>query len=246
MIFDIFLRGWADLARPGSMKVLAKGIALAVALLIALWFGLFTAIGWLVPDTITLPWWGEVHWLAPALSIASVGLVLVASIFLMVPVASVFTGFFLEDVAEVVEEAHYPGLPEVAPLGLAQSLSDSLRFFGVVLGSNLAALILYLFFIPFAPVLFLALNGYLLGREYFQMAAFRRMSRPEAKALYAANRGTIWAAGALMAVPLTIPLVNLAVPVVGAAGFTHLFHALASRRPMGAPPAGPPPMPSRR
>ena len=36
-------------------------------------------------------------------------------------------------------------------------------------------------------------------------------------------------AGALMAVPLSVPLVNLAVPVVGAATFTHLFHALRRR-----------------
>lgn len=236
MIFDVFLRGWADLARPGSMKVLAKGIALAVGLLAALWFGLFTVIGWLVPDTLTLPWWGEVNWIAPALSIASIGIMLIASVFLMVPVATVFTGFFLEEVADVVEEAHYPGLPAVRPLGLGQSLTDAFRFFGVVLGANLLALVLYLFFIPFAPLLFLALNGYLLGREYFQMAAYRRMGRPEAQALYAANRSTIWAAGALMAVPLTIPILNLAVPVVGAAGFTHLFHRLASRRPADAPP----------
>lgn len=230
MILNVFLRGWADLARPGALWVLLKGVGLAIALLVGLWFGLFTVIGWLVPDTITLPWWGEVHWIAPALSIASVGVMLLASVFLMVPVASIFTGFFLEEVAELVETAHYPGLPKVRELSLIEGLGDTLRFFGVVLGANLVALVIYPFVIPFAPALFFGLNGYLLGREYFQMAAFRRMSREEALALYAANRTTIWAAGALMAVPLTVPLLNLAVPVVGAAAFTHLFHALALRR----------------
>ena len=34
---------------------------------------------------------------------------------------------------------------------------------------------------------------------------------------------------ALMALPLTVPVLNLAVPVVGAAAFTHLFHRLAQR-----------------
>jgi len=33
-----------------------------------------------------------------------------------------------------------------------------------------------------------------------------------------------------MVVPLTIPLVNLLVPVLGAATFTHLFHALSARK----------------
>jgi uncharacterized protein involved in cysteine biosynthesis len=229
MIFTIFLRGWADLARPGALKVLLKGIGLAILLLIGLWFGLFEMISWFVPDSFTLPWIGVIDWVAPALSIASVGLMLVASVFLMVPVASVFTGFFLDEVAELVETAHYPGLPAVRSLTLADTLLDSLRFFGVVLGANLLALLIYPFVVPLAPVLFFGLNGYLLGREYFQMAALRRMSRAEVAALYGANRTTIWLAGALMALPLSVPVLNLAVPVVGAAAFTHLFHRLARR-----------------
>ena len=228
MIFDIFLRGWADLARPGALKVLAKGIGLAVALLFALWFALFKLIGWFVPDSFTLPWIGEIGWVDPALSIASLGVMLVASVFLMVPVAAIFTGFFLDEVAEMVETAHYPGLPKVRALSLAESLGDTLRFFGVVLGANLFALILYPFVVPLAPVLFFALNGYLLGREYFQMAAVRRMGRAEMAALYARKKTTVWLAGALMALPLTVPVLNLAVPVVGAAAFTHLFHRLAA------------------
>lgn len=229
MIFDVFLKGWADLTRPGALKVLFKGVGLALALLLALAFGLFALVGWLTPDSLTLPWVGAITWVAPVLSIATILLVLLASVFLMVPVASVFTGFFLEEVAEIVEAAHYPGLPAVRRLGLTESLGDTLRFFGVVLGANIVALLLYPFAFVFAPLLFFALNGYLLGREYFQLAAYRRMSRPEAQALYAANKGTVWLAGALMAVPLSVPVLNLAVPVVGAAAFTHLFHRLARR-----------------
>ena len=33
-----------------------------------------------------------------------------------------------------------------------------------------------------------------------------------------------------MVVPLTIPLVNLLVPILGAATFTHLFHRLEAKR----------------
>ncbi|MBW0156695.1 EI24 domain-containing protein [Sedimentimonas flavescens] len=229
MIFQSFLTGWADLFRPGSMKVLLKGIGLALALLVTLWLVLVQLIGFFVPDTITLPWIGEIGWVDSALSFASIGLMLVLSVFLMVPVASIFTGFFLEDVAEIVEDAHYSNLPAVRKLTLAETFGDTLRFFGVIVAANLVALMIYPFVIPLAPFLFFGLNGYLLGREYFQMAAFRRMHRDEAKALYEHNRTTIWVAGALMAVPLSVPLVNLAVPVVGAATFTHLFHALRRR-----------------
>ena len=187
-------------------------------------------IGWLVPDSFSLPFIGEIGHIDTALSIVSAGVMLIASMFLMVPVASAFTGFFLEDVAEMVEDAHYPALPPVRKLTLSESLSDTLRFFGVIIVANLIALAIYPFVIPLAPFLFFGLNGYLLGREYFQMAALRRMERNEALALYERNKATVWAAGALMAVPLSIPLLNLFVPVLGAAGFTHLFHAIMGRR----------------
>lgn len=32
-----------------------------------------------------------------------------------------------------------------------------------------------------------------------------------------------------MAMPLSVPLLNLVVPILGAATFTHLYHALARR-----------------
>jgi uncharacterized protein involved in cysteine biosynthesis len=33
-----------------------------------------------------------------------------------------------------------------------------------------------------------------------------------------------------MALPLAVPVVNLLVPVIGAAAFTHIFHRLEGRR----------------
>ena len=90
-----------------------------------------------------------------------------------------------------------------------------------------AAVLAYIFAGPFAPVLFLLLNGYLLGREFFMLAAERRMSRVQAVALRRENATTVWFAGILMATPLAIPLVNLVIPVLGADTFTHLVHRLA-------------------
>jgi len=230
MIFSAFIRGWNDLLRPGAMKILAIGIALALGLFVAMFFGMRFVADLLLPDTITLPWIGPITWIHEAAGWASLGMMMIASVFLMIPVATAFTGFFLEDVAEMVEEAHYPGLPAVRKLTIAESAGDTLRFLGTVIVANLIALVIYPFVIPFAPFLFFALNGYLLGREYFQMASYRRMDRATAAAFYERNKFTVWAAGALMAVPLSIPLLNLVVPVVGAAAFTHLFHSLARRQ----------------
>ena len=88
----------------------------------------------------------------------------------------------------------------------------------------------YVFSGPFAPLLFWGLNGWLLGREYFTLVAMRRVGRAAAKNLRGQHAGRIWLAGTLMAAPLSIPLVNLAVPVLGVATFTHLFHAMTARR----------------
>ena len=59
------------------------------------------------------------------------------------------------------------------------------------------------------------------------MAAMRRVGRKGAKRLRAQHRGTIWLAGILMAIPLSMPFLNLLIPILGAATFTHLFHMLS-------------------
>jgi CysZ protein len=78
--------------------------------------------------------------------------------------------------------------------------------------------------------MFWMVNGYLLGREYFQMIAMRRMGKSEAKAARKRHRWAILAAGTLMAAPLSIPLINLLIPVLGVATFTHLYHRLEGGR----------------
>jgi uncharacterized protein involved in cysteine biosynthesis len=80
-----------------------------------------------------------------------------------------------------------------------------------------------------APFSFWLVNGFLLGREYFQLVAMRRLGRAGAAALGRRHTGRVWLAGTAMAVPLSVPVLNLLVPVVGVAVFTHQFHRLASR-----------------
>ncbi len=67
-------------------------------------------VQWFTPDALTLPWVGEVSGMSTLLSFASIAFMLVLSVFLMVPVASAFTGLFLDDVADAVEARHYPHL----------------------------------------------------------------------------------------------------------------------------------------
>ena len=181
---------------------------------------------WLTPDSFEIPLVGPVTGIETILGWASLLLMLGLSIFLMMPVASAFTGFFLEDVADAVEDRHYPHLPPATALPWADALRQSVNFLGLVIAVNVGALFLYPFAGPLIPVLFWAVNGFLLGREYFTMVALRRLPPAEAAALRSRYSGTIWLAGTLMAAPLSVPIVNLVIPVLGAATFTHLFHRM--------------------
>jgi CysZ protein len=230
MIADAVARALGQLGDPRFRRVLLLGIGLTLALLFAATVAFVWLVGWFVPESFSLPWIGEITWVDDALSWAVVPLMLVLSVFLMVPVASAFTGIFLDDVTDAVEARHYPDLAPAPAVPFATSLRDSAAFLGVIVAANLAALIPYLLLAPLAPVIFLALNGYLLGREYFQLIAMRRLGRAGASESRRRNAGTIWLAGAVMALPLAIPLVNLLVPVIGAAAFTHLYHRLEGRR----------------
>lgn len=233
MIFDDIFRAIGQLTDTRFRRVLVMGIGLTVALLVAIYVVVLWLVALVAPETVTLPWIGEVSWVNDLISGASVLLLMVLSVFLMVPVASAFTSLFLDQVADAVEDRYYPALPPVQPVSWLDGLSDSLRFMGVIVAANLLALIVYavmamtVVLAPFTPLVFWSLNGYLLGREYFQLVAMRRLDRSAARSLFRRHSGTIWLAGSLMAIPLSVPLINLLVPIVGAATFTHLFHRLA-------------------
>lgn len=226
VILSAFFSALGQMGDPRFRRVLLIGLALTIALLVAATSGFVWFVGWLSADSVEVPWIGTITWLDDIITWASFFVFLVLSIFLMIPVASVITSMFLEDVARAVEDQHYPNLPPAKGIGFGDGLVDTLNFLGVLLAANLLALLLYVF-LPFASIfIFWGLNGFLLGREYFTLVAMRRVSRAQARVLRRAHSGRIWLAGTLMAVPLTIPLINLIIPILGAATFTHLYHGL--------------------
>lgn len=226
MMFSDFFRALGQLGDPRFRRVLWLGLALAVALLVGLYAALLWAIQFFSPEMIEIPFVGPVGGLDTLLSWGSILFLLALSVFLMMPVAALFTGLFLEDVVQAVEDRHYPTLPPVPRLKLSDTLIDGVNFFAFLVFVNLVALLLYPLAGPFIPVVFWGVNGLLLGREYFTLVAMRRLGRQGAKALRRRHAAQIWLAGTLMAAPLSVPLVNLLIPVLGAATFTHLFHRL--------------------
>lgn len=229
MILADFLKALAQLPDPRFRRILWLGIGGTIALLVAAYAALLWLIDAVAAGPVTLPWVGEITWIGDLLGWGSLGLMLLLSVFLMIPVASAITSFFLDDVADAVEAQHYPALPAADRASFWDGLRDTVSFLGLMLVANLAAIALYLLFPPFAPIIFYVMNGYLLGREYFQVAAMRREGRAGARTLRRKHTAKIWIAGILMALPLSIPVVNLFVPILGAATFTHLYHRLTDQ-----------------
>ena len=141
----------------------------------------------------------------------------------MAPVASAMSAFFVDDVARAVEERHYPNTRAQYRSKLSEEVRESLGFLGTMLAANLIALIFYVLFTVFAPIIFWSLNGYLIGREYFYMAAKRHLGRDNALSAFRDHRFRVWMCGVILVLPMSVPLANLLVPVLAAASFTHLF-----------------------
>lgn len=228
VIFTSFLAAFAQIWDGRFLRVLLTGLALSVALLVGVYALFLLGIAALTPDQVTVPFLGPVDGLHQLLGWASLLFMMGLSIFLMVPAAAAFAGLFTDEVAQAVEDRHYSWLPPVRPQGWGETLKASVNLIGLIVLVNVVLLLLLPFTAGFAvPVWYLA-NGFLLGREYFTMVALRRMEPEAVRAMRRRNGMTVWIAGTLMALPLSVPLVNLLVPVVGTATFTHIFHRLAA------------------
>lgn len=230
MILTAFFRALGQIGDPRFRRVLGLGVLLSLALLAGVYALFLWAVQALTPDTLEIPFVGPVTGLHSLLSWASLLLMLGLSVFLMMPVASAFSGLFLDEVVEAVEARHYAALPQVPRLPWGDALIATFNLFALLVAVNLLALFVYPFVGPAAPFVFWGVNGYLLGREYFDLVAQRRLGHEGARALRRQNAGTVWLAGVLMAAPLSVPLVNLLIPVLGAATFTHIVHRLTSDR----------------
>jgi CysZ protein len=111
---------------------------------------------------------------------------------------------------------------------MGEAIIASIKFFGVVIVGNLFALMLL--FIPGVNIIaFFLVNGYLLGREFFEFAAMRFRSAEEARLLRSRHSGTVFMAGLVIALFLAVPIVNLLTPLFAAGLMVHLHKALAAR-----------------
>lgn len=167
--------------------------------------------------------------LAWALSfMAGIGIV-TGALFLMPTIAAFVGSFFVDEVGEAVEREYYPAEPVGRALPFFRALIEGIKIALLTLVVYLCALPFILFAGLGIIILFLA-NSYLLGREYFELAAMRFRPPFEAKAMRRANRASIFLAGMVIAVFVSIPVVNLATPVFAMAFMVHVHKRMSDKR----------------
>jgi CysZ protein len=217
------LRAVGVLAAPPMRRVVALSLGLAVLSFAALWLGVAALLyhgAWFD--------WRPLNWLVDLLG--SLG-VLVLSWLLFPAVVTLIMGFYLERVAAAVEALDYPGRspPRRQPVGELVAVTLRLSFLTLVL--NLLALPIYLLVPGINLFLFLALNGYLFGRGYFEVVALRRLDAGEARVVRSRFAGRIFLGGVVIAGLFALPLVNLVAPVIATAFMLHIFEALPRLEP---------------
>jgi CysZ protein len=237
IMLDAAVKALSQILSPPMRTILWRSIGLALVLVAALAVALQRLLSWFATS-------GEV-WLEASLgpgfhtplnilawivSIAAGLGVVFGAVFLMPAITSLVASVFVDDVADHVERAHYPAeRPGTAlPVGLA--MTEGVK-------TALLTILVYLIALPFVFVAgagfiaFFIATAWLLGREYFELAAMRFRSPAEAKAMRKQNAAAVFTAGLVIAAFVSIPIVNLATPLFGMAFMVHMHKRLTGPRP---------------
>ncbi|MGJ5175075.1 sulfate transporter family protein [Bradyrhizobium oligotrophicum] len=236
-MIDAAIKAISQILSPPMRTILWRSIGLALVLVTVLAIGLQRLLTWLATagegwaEAMLGPnFHGALEVLSWIISIAAGFGVVFGGIMLMPAITSLIASLFVDDVADLVEREHYPAERpgQALPVGIA-----------LIEGVKAAALtiLIYLVALPFVLlagagfVIFFIATAWLLGREYFEMAAMRFRSPAEAKAMRRDNAVTVFIAGLFIAAFVSIPIVNLATPLFGMAFMVHLHKRLSGARP---------------
>ncbi len=218
------VRALSILTERACWRVVRRGILITAGVFVVLGAG----IGWILAEVTVF----KIGWLDNTLDILG-GLSAVVLTWLLFPaVATLMMTLYLEKIFAAVESRHYPGLPATRAQPLTESFAIAVRLTAVLVVINLIALPVYL--IPgLGPVAAYLLTAHLLGREYFELAAIRRLDGRAVRRARKNNRVRIIGAGLLIALLFSVPVLNLLAPVVSAAFMLHVFQGLSARKGSG-------------
>jgi CysZ protein len=224
-----------DMFSPPFRLVLAKSVGLAILLLTAAVVAVFRLLEWL--SGAGTEWLeafigplahGPLAVLSWIVAIA-LGLGLFTGAVLLMPAATaVVAGLFADEIAGRVEASHYPADPPGVAAPLWQMAVEGVRTAMLAIAVYLCTLPFFLF-AGIGALMFFIATAWLLGREYFNLAAMRFHPAAEARALRRGHQAEVFTAGLLIAGFVSIPVLNLATPLFGTALMVHVHKRLIKR-----------------
>jgi uncharacterized protein involved in cysteine biosynthesis len=237
MLESVFKALGQMFSRP-FRTVLFKSAGLAIAFLVVMVIVLFWLLEWLsgtgiewLELTIGPSAHGPIVVLGWIVTIA-LGLGLFAGAALLMPaVTALVASFFADEIAELVERSHYPADSPGVPLPLWIAATEGIKTALLAVGVYLCALP-FLLFAGAGAVLFFIATAWLLGREYFELAAMRFHPVADAKALRRRHQMTVLTAGFFIAGLVSIPILNLATPLFGTSLMVHVHKRLTGGAPL--------------
>jgi CysZ protein len=205
---------------PVFLRVVLKAAGLTLLLFLVLFAAAQYGLHLLAPTHVSGP-----DALIPLATVVIFGLI---ATFLGPPVAALFATLFVEDIAKAIEAKDYPNDPPAIGTSFWQSVFVGLRLFGWIVLLNLLLLPIELLLPGPGTLLGLLVNGWLLGREYFELVALRHGNRETVDAARRRHSWAVTAAGAMIAVLSAVPIVNLVAPLFGVALMVHEFKRYTS------------------
>ena len=221
-MFQAAAKSIEQLFSPEFRFVLLKSLGLTIVVFVVLWLSLQTALA----KFLILSY----GWMETVIAILA-GLGLFAGMFLLLlPITAFVATFFIDEIAEAVEKRHYSDDPVGREMPMVQGLVIAAKFTVSIIAINILVLLVAL--IPgINLVVFYGGNGYLLGREYFELCGLRHLPHDKVVELRRTNRSRVWLSGILIAIVATIPFINLFAPLFATALMVHTFKAV-SRKPV--------------
>lgn len=208
---------------PALFGVVVKAVLLTILLFVMLLVGVEVALQFL--PTLGSPGVNR------ALEILAPVFLFTAFFVLGGPVAALFGSLYLDRIADAVEKRWYASDPAGQGVSTRTGLGAGLRLAALVLLANMVLLPTDVVAPGFGEIATIVVNGFLLGREYFELAALRHISLKAADALRKRNGASVFGAGIILSLLTFVPVVNLFAPLFGAALMVHLYKRMARETP---------------
>jgi CysZ protein len=234
-MLDAAIKALSQMFSPPFRATLLKCAGLALVLIVLIGIALHRLLVWFTTAGAD---WAEgmlgvsahtpISIVAWILSIAAGLGIVVGSVFLMPAVTALVGSFFVDDIALEVERTHYPGEPVGTPLPVARAAIEGTKTASLTVLVYLVA-VPFLLFAGIGAVIFFLATAFLLGREYFELAAMRFRPVAEAKRLRKMHHGTVFVAGMFIAAFVSIPIVNLATPLFAMAFMVHMHKRMTAK-----------------